>query len=121
VAELGFEPSRVGAGSCTLIVINLYLEFQKDKTANIFCTNRVQTNNKEVQHLLGGSHGKESTYNVGDLGSIPGSEGSPEGGHDNLLQYSCLENPLGQRSLAGYSPRGRTEVDMTERQNIPPV
>ena len=67
-----------------------------------------------VQHLLGGSHDKESTYNVGDLGSIPGSERSPEGGHDNLLQYSCLENPLGQRSLAGYSPRGRMESDMTE-------
>ena len=67
-----------------------------------------------VQHLLGGSHDKESTYNVGDLGSIPGSERSPEGGHDNLLQYSFLENPLGQRRLAGYIPRRRTESDMTE-------
>jgi len=31
------------------------------------------------------------------------------------LQYSCLENPHGQRSLAGYSPWGRTDSDMTER------
>ena len=34
-----------------------------------------------------------------DVGSIPGSGRSPEGGHGNLLQYSCLENPM-----AGYSP-----------------
>ena len=31
------------------------------------------------------------------------------------LQYSCLENPHGQRSLAGYSPSGLKELDMTER------
>ena len=31
--------------------------------------------------------------NVRDMGSIPGSERSPEGGHSNPLQYSCLENP----------------------------
>ena len=36
------------------------------------------------------------------LGSIPGWGRSPGGGHGNPLQYSCLENPLGQRSLAGY-------------------
>ena len=30
------------------------------------------------------------------------------------LQYSCLENPHGQRSLAGYSPWGHKELDMTE-------
>ena len=30
------------------------------------------------------------------------------GGHGNLLQYSCLENPHGQRSLVGYSPLGRS-------------
>ena len=40
---------------------------------------------------------KESDHNAGDtgdLGSIPGSERSPEGGHGNPLQYSCLENPM---------------------------
>ena len=60
--------------------------------------------------------GKESTYNAGDArgsGSIPGSEGSPGGGHGHPLQYSCLENTQGQRSLAGYSPRGHKEPDMT--------
>ena len=52
----------------------------------------------------GGSDGKESAHNAGDLGSIPGLGRSPGGGHDNPLQYSCLENPHGQRSLAGYRP-----------------
>ena len=57
---------------------------------------------------------KESTCNAGDMGSIPGSGRSPGGGHGNPLQYSCLENPHGQRSLGGYSPRGHKESDTTE-------
>ena len=40
---------------------------------------------------------------------------SPDGGHGNPLQYSCLENPLGQRNLAGYCPCGCKECDMTEQ------
>ena len=31
--------------------------------------------------------------------------------------YSCLENPHGQRSLAGYSPQGHKESDTTERKD----
>ena len=42
----------------------------------------------------GGSDGKASAYNVGDLGSIPGSGISPGEGNGNPLQYSCLENPV---------------------------
>ena len=61
-----------------------------------------------------GSDGKESICNVGDLGSIPGLGRFPGGGHGNPLQYSCLENHPGQRSLAGYSPWGRKELDMTK-------
>ena len=38
--------------------------------------------------------GKESACNAGNVGLIPGSGRSPEGGHGNLLQYSCLENPV---------------------------
>jgi len=38
-----------------------------------------------------------------DLGLIPGLGRSPGRGHGNLLQFTCLENPHGQRSLAGYS------------------
>ena len=41
----------------------------------------------------GGSGGKESACNVGDLGLIPGWGRSPGGGHGNPLQYSGLENP----------------------------
>ena len=50
-----------------------------------------------------------------DLGSIPELGRSPGGEHGNPLQYSCLENPMDQRSLAGYSPWGRKEMDMTEQ------
>ena len=41
----------------------------------------------------GGSDGKASVYNVGDLGSIPGSGRSPGERNGNPLQYYCLENP----------------------------
>ena len=42
----------------------------------------------------GGSDGKESACNAGNLGLIPGLGRSPGGGHGNPLQYSCLENPM---------------------------
>ena len=42
----------------------------------------------------GGSDGKASAYNAGDLGSIPGSGRSSGEGNGNPLQYSCLENPI---------------------------
>ena len=57
----------------------------------------------------GSPDSKESACNEGDLSSIPGLGRSPGGGHGNPLQYSCLEVPHGQRSLAGYSPYGRKE------------
>ena len=63
----------------------------------------------------GGSDGKESACNAGDLGLIPGLGRSPGGEHGNPLQYSCLENPHELRSLASYSPCGRKELHMTER------
>ena len=59
--------------------------------------------------------GKEFVCNVGDLVLIPGLKRFPGGGHGNPLQYSCLENPHGQRSLAGFSPWGCKESDTTER------
>ena len=63
----------------------------------------------------GGSDGKESICDVGNLGLTPGSGRPPGGKHGNPLQYSCLENPRGQRSLIGYSPCGHKELDTTER------
>ena len=42
----------------------------------------------------GGSAGKESACNAGDMGLIPGSGRSPGEGNGYPLQYSCLENPM---------------------------
>ena len=56
-----------------------------------------------------GSDGKESGCN-----STPGSGRSPGGGHGNPLQYFCLENSHGQRSLVGYNPWGCKESDTSE-------
>ena len=47
-----------------------------------------------VMGFLGGSDGKESAYNVGDLGSIPGLGRSPGGERGSPLQYPCQENPM---------------------------
>ena len=65
-------------------------------------------------NLPGGLEDKASTCNAGDLGSIPELGRHPEGGHDNSLQYSCLENPQGQRSLVGGSPWGCKKSDTTD-------
>ena len=62
----------------------------------------------------GGSDGKESSYNAGDLNLTPGLGRSPGGGNGNPFQYSCLEHPHGQRSLVGYNPWGHKELDTTE-------
>ena len=50
-----------------------------------------------------------------DLGLIPGLARSPVGGNDNPLQYSCLENSHGQRSMTSYSPRGCKESELSEQ------
>ena len=55
--------------------------------------------------------------NVGDLtdaGSIPGSGRSPGGGHGNPTPVFLPGESHRQRSLAGYSPWGHKELDMTE-------
>ena len=59
--------------------------FHKEYTSHIFFS--------VFMGFPGGSDGKESACNVGDLGLIPGLGRSPGGGHGNPLQYSCLENP----------------------------
>ena len=57
---------------------------------------------------------KEFAWPAGDLGLIPGSGRSLGGRHGNPLQYSCLENPHGERSLVGYIPWDHKELGMTE-------
>ena len=61
-----------------------------------------------------GSDCKESACNAGNMGSIPWLGRSPGGMSGNPLQYSCLENRHGQKSLAGYTVHGVTESDTTE-------
>ena len=59
----------------------------------------------------GGSAGKESACNAGDLGSIPGLGRSPGEGKGYPLQYSDLENSM------NYIPWGHKESDTTEQLN----
>ena len=61
----------------------------------------IKRNKKENKSKIikggGFSHssvGKESDYSAGNLGSVPGSGGSPGEGNGNPLQYPCLENPM---------------------------
>ena len=62
----------------------------------------------------GGSGGKASAYNAGDLGLIPGSGRSPGEGNGNPLQYSCLENPMDRGAWLATCPWGHKESDTTE-------
>ena len=57
--------------------------------------------------------GKESARQAGNTGSIPGLGRFPGGRYGNPFQYSCLRNSTERRSLAGYSPWGRKESDIT--------
>ena len=72
----------------------------------LFLSNRLC--NLLICSFPGGSAGKESACNVGDLGSIPGLGRSPGEGKGYRLQCSSLENPMDD------SPWGCRESDMTE-------
>ena len=62
----------------------------------------------------GGSDGKVSAYNAGDLGSIPGLGRSPGEGHGNPPPVFLPGKSHGRRNLVGYSPRGCKELDTTD-------
>ena len=55
----------------------------------------------------------DNAGDIRDAGSIPGSGRSPEGGHGNPLQYSCLESPA-DRGAYQAMVHGVAELDMTE-------
>ena len=64
-----------------------------------------------------GSAGKESACNArdtGDKGLIPGSGRSPGGRNGTPLQYSCVENPYGQRRLGMLQSKGRKASNVTQ-------
>ena len=65
----------------------------------------------------GGSDYKDSACKEGDLSLIPGFGKSPEGVNGNPHQHSCLDNPCGEKSLAGYSPCGCKESVRTKQLN----
>ena len=57
---------------------------------------------------------KNTPAAAGDSGFNSCVERSPGGRNGNLLQYSCLGNPMGRGAFAGYSPWGRKESDTAE-------
>ena len=65
------------------------------------------------QGFPGGSDARESTCKAVDLGSIPSLERSLGEGNGNLLQYSCLENPM-DRGAWWATVHGVAELDTTE-------
>ena len=54
----------------------------------------LKLNNAKLSSFPGGSDGKTSACNAGDVGSIPVLGRSPGEGNGNPLQYPCLENPM---------------------------
>ena len=58
----------------------------------------------------GGSYGKQSAWNAGDLGLIPELERSPGGGHGNSLQYSFLKNLPWTEEPGGLQAMGSQRV-----------
>ena len=61
----------------------------------------------------GGIVVKNLPANAGDMGSIPESGRSPEGGNGNPLQYSCMKNPM-DREARWATVHGVAELDITE-------
>ena len=72
---------------------------------------------KKNQGKFDGSDGRESTCNVGDWDSTPGSGRSPEVGNGNPLQYSCLENSM-DREAWWALVHGVAELDMPEQRTL---
>ena len=66
-------------------------QFNKLKAQRVFMTDDITLNENMSP---GGSNGKESACNAGDLGLIPGVGRSPRGVHGNPLKDSCMEKVL---------------------------
>ena len=61
---------------------------------------------------------KNLSANAGDMGSIPGSGRPPEEGNGNLLQYSCLENPMDRQAWQVTVPGITKESDTAEQPSM---
>ena len=76
-------------------------KFQGQMSSQVNSNKHLRKNYTKTFHVEGfpsSSDGKEFACNAGDLGSVPGSGGSPGGGNGNPLQYSCLENSMDRGS-----------------------
>ena len=71
---------------------SLWSHKESDMTEQLNSTDNVRT--RLIKGFPCGSDIKDSAYNAGGLGSIPGSGRCPGEGNDNPLQYSCLENRM---------------------------
>ncbi|KAI4548547.1 hypothetical protein MG293_000877 [Ovis ammon polii] len=107
--------ARPGHSRKTQSPFNLKRVVKHSRRLTVLLRPQKEFNRVSAKDFPGGSDGKASAYNAGDLGSIPGSGRNPGEGNGHPLQYSRLENPMDGKSLVGYSPWRRKELDMTER------
>ena len=77
-----------------MILVFWMLNFKPTISLSSFTFKRLFSSSSAIMGFPGGSEGKASACNAGDLGSIPGSGRSPGEGNGSPLQYSCLENPM---------------------------
>ena len=89
----------------TLLDHSLYYNPSENASVSVFT--KYQHFNWASQMVLVVKNPPANAWDIRDASSIPGSRRSPGEGHGNPLQYSCLGNPHGQRSPAGYSAKGR--------------
>ena len=86
LSEKKFKPEEK---AMTLLI------YSKGKKANLeFLNQSLKVQHIESMGFPGGSNGKESACSAGDSGLIPGSGRSPGEENSNVLQYSCLGNPM---------------------------
>ena len=81
-------------GPDAMILVFLIFSFKSGLSLSSFTLIKRLFSSSSLTDFPGGSDGKVSSYNEGDLGSIPGSGRSSGEGNGNPLQYSCLENPM---------------------------
>ena len=99
-----------GVRACSACLSKPFLA-SHDTVALSFCIRYPANITMELPSWL---RGKESACQCRTCGFSPWVGMIPGGGNGNPLQYSCLENHYGQRSLVGYSPWSCKELDMTE-------
>ena len=94
--SVGFESRSpllaLSANSC--VTLGKLLDFSEAVSSCVNCQSQNIPHRGLHMGFPGGSEGKESACNEGDMGLIPGSGRSPREGNDNPLQYSYLENSM---------------------------